>query len=35
MGAPWRRLRPSQSGSAAAAQAGCLGKAAETVWRRA
>ena len=35
MGAPWGRLRPSQSGSASAAQAGCLSEGAETVWRRA
>jgi hypothetical protein len=35
MGAPWGRLGPSQSGSASASQAGCLGKGAEPVWRRA
>ena len=35
MGAPWGRLRPSQAGSASAAQAGCLGKGAEPAWRRA
>jgi hypothetical protein len=35
MGASWGRLRPSQAGSASAAQAGGLGKGAETAWRRA
>jgi len=33
MGAPRGRLRPSQSGSAPVAQAGCLGTGAEPVWR--
>ncbi len=33
MGAPWGRLRPSQRGSAPAAQASCLCKGAEPLWR--
>ncbi len=35
MAPPWGRLRPSQVGSASAAQAGRLRKGAETAWRRA